>query len=249
MQIGIITAMPEESAALLHCAASWDKQTFGSLTGYCFRHGSHTIVLIQGGMGFDNAARAAETLLANFTPELLISTGFCGAVAPQLQVGDTVVACEYGIAGSTALESVPVPLLPITREFAHQQATAGARTFSSLFVSTPSVMNKNAVARLIPADAPFPIVEMESAAIAIVAVEHNIPYLAIRTVSDPRSEELDFSLDEFCDSQMQLRIPKVLLTILKRPRIIPQLMRLAKNSKTAAASLTTAFSSLLPSLH
>jgi adenosylhomocysteine nucleosidase len=81
---------------------------------------------------------------------------------------------------------------------------------------------------------------MESAAIAIVAVENGIPFCGIRAVSDPFDEELGFSLDEFCDQRMRIRIPRVLLTIARKPRIIPQLIRLARNSRVAGASLSQA---------
>jgi adenosylhomocysteine nucleosidase len=86
---------------------------------------------------------------------------------------------------------------------------------------------------------------MESAAIARVAAEHGIPFIGLRTVSDPFDEELGFTLDEFCDDQLRIRIPKVLLTIVRKPRIIPQLIRLARNSRVAGASLSHAVGGLL----
>jgi adenosylhomocysteine nucleosidase len=101
-------------------------------------------------------------------------------------------------------------------------------------------MHKKQLAALLPAAAPYPVVEMESAAIALVAVENGIPFSAIRTVSDPFDEELAFSLDEFCDDRMRIRILRVLLTVARKPRIIPQLLRLAGNSRVAAASLSQA---------
>jgi adenosylhomocysteine nucleosidase len=89
------------------------------------------------------------------------------------------------------------------------------------------------------------VVEMESAAIALVAGENGIPFVALRTVSDPFGEELGFALDEFCDDRMRIRIPKVLFTIARKPRIIPQLIRLARNSRVAATSLSLAMERFL----
>jgi len=95
---------------------------------------------------------------------------------------------------------------------------------------------------------PCPVVEMESAAIALVAAESGIPLIGLRSVSDPAGEELGFSLDEFCDSRLRIRPWRVLLTILRKPRIIPQLIRLAGNSRIAAGSLTAAMKELLARL-
>jgi adenosylhomocysteine nucleosidase len=101
-------------------------------------------------------------------------------------------------------------------------------------------MLKSRLAARLPSAAPYPVVEMESAAIAIIAVENGIPFCGIRAVSDPFDEELGFSLDEFCDKKMRIRIPKVLLAIARKPRIIPQLFRLSRNSRVAAESLSQA---------
>jgi adenosylhomocysteine nucleosidase len=88
---------------------------------------------------------------------------------------------------------------------------------------------------------------MESGAIAIIAAEQNIPLLAIRAVSDSAAEELGFSIDEFCDSGLRrIRPYKVLLTVLRKPWIVPQLVRLAISSRRATEGLTSSLARLFP---
>jgi adenosylhomocysteine nucleosidase len=171
---------------------------------------------------------------------MIVSAGFCGGVSPELQVGDVVVATELTVVSEKGLDDVPVEITAFSRDFVASQAAEGRRVFGGLFASTPVIMHKKQLAALLPAAAPYPVVEMESAAIALVAVENGIPFSAIRTVSDPFEEELTFSLDEFCDDRMRIRILRVLLTVARKPRIIPQLLRLAGNSRVAAASLSQA---------
>jgi adenosylhomocysteine nucleosidase len=89
---------------------------------------------------------------------------------------------------------------------------------------------------------------MESAAIAMIAAENGIPFVGIRSVSDPADEELGFALDEFCDGQMRIRIHRVLYTVMKKPRIIPQLFRLARNSRIAGTELSKAVKGFLASV-
>jgi adenosylhomocysteine nucleosidase len=134
------------------------------------------------------------------------------------------------------------------RNFVVRQSPTGARVFASLFAGTQSIMAKKELAPLLPTGAPYPVVEMESSAIAIVAVENGIPFLGIRTVSDPADEELGFSLEEFTDHHLRIRPHRVALTILRKPWIIPQLIRLARNSRIAAGSLSQALARLLASL-
>lgn len=248
MKIGIIAAMPEEAGAIVRCASSLVKEIIGNRTCYRFLHGKHAVLVMQAGMGFDNAARSAETIIDSFAPDLLLSAGFCGGIAPELQVGDTVVASGFVIASGATVQQVPIELPAFTRKPVKELTDHGKRAFESLFVSTPTVMNKAAIAKLLPDQASFPVVEMESAAIALIAVENKIPFLAIRTVSDPRNEELQFSIEEFCDAQLNISIPKVLLTLFKRPQILPQLLRLARYSRTAGLSLGTSVEILLSTI-
>jgi adenosylhomocysteine nucleosidase len=245
MLIGIVVAMPEEARAIARCASSPAQETIANRPCHRFTLNGNQIVLMQGGMGFDNAAHAAEALIAAFTPDILISAGFCGAVAAELQVGDCAVACGLAIIENKTVAPVPIDLARHSRELAQRLADKGKRSSQSLFVSTPTTMNKNAIAALLPEKAPLPVVEMESGAIALIAAGQKIPFMAVRTVSDPRHEELQFTLEEFCNKQLAISIPKVLWTIARRPAIIPQLLRLARYSTIAADSLAVAIGTLL----
>jgi adenosylhomocysteine nucleosidase len=146
------------------------------------------------------------------------------------------------------VQQIPVEVAAAALNFVARQSAAGIRVFASLFAGTQSIMAKREIAPLLPLGAPCPVVEMESAAIAIVAGENGIPFLGIRTVSDPADEELGFSLEEFTDSHMRIRPHRIALTILRKPWIMPQLIRLARNSRIAADSLSHAVARLLASM-
>ena len=245
MKIGIITAMPEETAAIIRALGQTQKKISNSRTLYQAQMAGHEIVVAESGMGFVNATTAARQLISELRPDLVISAGFCGGIAEGLLVGDAVVATALTIVSEKGLQEVTVTIPSCSHDYVSRQAAEGQRVYAGLFATTTAIMPKNRLAALLPADAPFPVVEMESAAIARLAGEKGIPFVGLRTVSDPSDEELGFSLDEFCDEQMRIRIPRVLLTIARKPRIIPQLIRLARNSRIAAASLSHAMERLL----
>jgi adenosylhomocysteine nucleosidase len=67
-------------------------------------------------------------------------------------------------------------------------------------------------------------------------------------VSDGADEELGFSLDEFVDEEMKVRLWRVLKAVARKPRIIPQLLRLAGNVKQAGNNLTDALVRVLGDL-
>lgn len=245
MKIGIITAMPEEFRAVANSLGTATAMPLGDIRGERFRLSGHEFLLVESGMGFSNAAMAAEMLVRDGHPDLMVTTGFCGGVAPELLAGDIVVAKEIIIANEDGFEAIPIPLSSIGQNFVAHQAADGKHVVGGTFISTSVITSKKRLVGMLPGTYPNPVVEMESGAIAMVAAENNIPLLAIRAVSDSAAEELGFSLDEFCDPDMRrIRIHKVLLTVLRKPRIIPQLARLSRSSRRAAESLTATLSCL-----
>lgn len=249
MKIAIIAAMPGEFQAVAAGIDSSGAAIAGALRTMRYLTGKHEILLVESGIGFSNAARAAEILVRNARPELLISTGFCGGLTAELRVGDVVVADNIVMAVENGIGEIPLQLTNQIRTFVARQRAEGRRIVEGTYVSTLKIGSKRRLAALLSDRHPNPVVEMESGAIARIAAENHIPLLAIRAVSDSASEELEFSLEEFCDPDMRrIRPYRVLLTALRKPRIIPQIVRLAHNSRIAAASLSESVEQLLAGL-
>ena len=249
MNIGIITAMPEEFRAVAKNLDTVVAAPCGSFRGGRGSFAGHEFLLVESGMGIDNAARGTEALIRAGRPDLLISAGFCGGIEPEREAGDVVVAKKILITNESGFEEIPLLLSSIGRAFVARKDAPGERVFGGTFVTATVITSKERLAKMMSGAYPNPVVEMESAAIALVAAENGIPLLAIRAVSDTAAEELEFTLDEFCDADMRrIRLYKVLLTVLRKPRIIPQLVRLGFSSRTAAKSLTAVLPRLFSSL-
>jgi len=249
MKIGIITAMPEEYRAVANSLGVAAAAQIGAFRASYFSLAGHEFLLVESGMGFTNAAKAAEMLVHDGHPDLIVTTGFCGGVAPELLAGNIVVAQEIIIANKDGFDAVPIQLSSIGQNFVARQAAEGKHVVGGTFISASVIMSKKRLTGMLSDSYSNPVVEMESGAIAMVAAENNIPLLAIRAVSDSAAEELGFSLNEFCDRDMRrIRIHKVLLTILRKPRIIPQLVRLSRSSLQAAESLTATLFRLFSSI-
>lgn len=247
MKIAVITAMHEEYRAVAACFDSAGTARAGALRSARYSTAAHEFILAESGIGFDNAAGAVEALIRDERPDLLISAGFCGGIDPGLRAGDVVVAQGIVIADGDRFEEVPVRFSAIGQSFVARQAAEGERVVGGLFISTSTITSKKQLAAKLPGNYPNPVVEMESGAIAIIAAEQSIPLLAIRAVSDSAAEELGFSIDEFCDAGLRrVRPYRVLLTLLRKPWIVPQLVRLAISSRRAAEGLTSALSRLFP---
>lgn len=243
--IGIVMAMQEEVRPVLRRLGRHCKERAGQFPLYLFQRDERQLFLIESGMGTKRAAAATAELISRAQPRLIITAGLGGAVRPGLNVGDLVLAGQVlsldkglttkiaGIANEALLramhESVPGQVL---------------RMVGGTSVTTSGIVNKRQADQQLARDIANPVLDMETSAVAEIAGRSGIPLVALRAVSDAADEELLFSLDELTDRDLNIRIGKVVMTVAKKPRILPQLIRLAKNSKLAANNLAIVLAQL-----
>lgn len=235
--IALIAALPEEIKPFLARCGIVRKELIAHFPLYRLRIGDLDLILLQSGMGPINAEAATRALLEATSPDLIINFGLGGAVAPGPQVADLVVATRLLVSDGVTFSEQNGPDLSFADEF--MARTGNSYCHRGTFITTGETMPKAALRDALPENTETPVLEMETAAIARVACEHGIPLLAIRAISDDSDEELGFTVAEFCNAELRIRPAKVLFTILKRPGIIPQLIRLARNSRQAAEALAT----------
>ena len=168
---------------------------------------------------------------------LLLNFGFAGGVLPGVGVGDLVLAERVLFLQGGRLYQVAQPDGRLGGLVADALASAPVTLFRGTFVTAAVITAKSAVAGLLESAMVHPVLEMETAALLRVAADAGIPVLAVRGVSDAADEELGFSLEEFCDAELSIRVPRVLRTIAAKPWIIPQLIRLSGNSRRAGKNL------------
>jgi adenosylhomocysteine nucleosidase len=229
--IGLIAAMPEEIAPLLRRVGNYHREKAGRRNLYRFQAGPLSACLIESGMGPRNATEGASRLIETCSPQIILNFGFAGALSPGLKVGD-IISADRLLFYHDGLFSEQQWLTSL-------QGPVGQQVKQGSFVTTSRITDKEFLAKRLPAGIRQAVVEMETAAVAKVAGTAGIPFMAIRAISDATDEELGFTLDEFCDHELNLKIWRVLLTVARKPWIIPQLIRLARNSKAAGSNLSS----------
>lgn len=150
------------------------------------------VVLVTCGVGPRAAHGAACALLEEYTPQAVILTGVSGGVAPHVEVGDLVLAeslydCASGQVG--ARYRADSDLLALARQVAGEtllRPVAGhrPRVVEGAVGTTNRPAGKRAWGEALAAEHGIVAVEMEGSAIARVCAERNVPFLAIRAVSD-----------------------------------------------------------------
>src|SRR6266568_3378196 len=89
-EIGLIAAMPEETASLLKRFPPLRSRRIKTFHYHQLHNGKRAIHLVESGMGPANAQAAARALLDLVRPGLLLSIGFTGAIRPGPRIGDLI---------------------------------------------------------------------------------------------------------------------------------------------------------------
>lgn len=120
MTIGIIGAMPEETALLAQALQNATPETRGTRN---FIHGNlsgKNVILVFSGWGKVAAASAAVTLIEKFGVNFILFTGVAGAIAVDLQIGDIIAADQLmqhdlDASGVPGIKRYEVPLLGVAK--------------------------------------------------------------------------------------------------------------------------------------
>ncbi|GAB4570554.1 MAG: 5'-methylthioadenosine/adenosylhomocysteine nucleosidase [Anaerolineales bacterium] len=94
MKIGIIGAMDEELIPIRALSHHLEKIERGNRTYWHGDMHSHQVYLTRCDPGKVNAVIATQQMLDFFTPDCLFNMGSSGALSPELEVGDLVIATD-----------------------------------------------------------------------------------------------------------------------------------------------------------
>jgi adenosylhomocysteine nucleosidase len=179
-------------------------------------------VLVCGGIGAEGARRAAEAILTLYTPRLVYSVGYAGALEPGLRVGEIITPARVIDAGDGS--SVRIP---------------GGNSVLISYKQVASPEQKSKLWQSYGAQA----VDMESAAVARAAELKTVPFKALKVISD----EFDFDLPgtgRFVDSEGRFQEAQFALYAALRPWLWRRVIRLTRNSARATKALCDCLSEI-----
>lgn len=177
------------------------------------------------------------SLAADLSSPLVISAGTCGALAPELSVGDLVLPeSVLGPAGER------VNVTPSAHAAAVKHA-GGART-GLLLTSTDAVGTPEAKADLWRFTGAM-AVDMESAAILAWASRRGCPSLVVRAVSDAARQHVPPELIGLVTPEGKLRTGRAVALALTHPRTIPHALALRRGTGRALKAVARLISALV----
>lgn len=204
----------------------FEQTAIGDLTVHQTQIGRAGVDVVMTGMGPENARRAAETAMS-VPHTFCISSGFAGALRPEHKVGDILVAQAVGQIGKSKTIESAAGL--VTR------AQQDGAKYAKIFLTSERVVGTiEEKARLAPfGDA----VDMESFAVLSAAQERNLPAVAIRAISDSFDRDLPLDFGTAIDQKGRVIAGAIVREIVRHPVMVPALIRLGRESRTAAENL------------
>jgi adenosylhomocysteine nucleosidase len=228
--IGITFALPAESSGLRRRISTLHRD--GDLFWGEIDH--HAVALVHTGVGAKNCNALLEVLLHRMRPQLIISSGFAGAVRSGLSVEDLILANNF---------SDPKLLAGAARILGERQPQV-----VKLFTATSiidSMAERAEIARASGASA----VDMETGAIANVCRAHGVPLLSLRAITDTPSQPFPAPMSVLFDiTRQRTNYGKLFAYLLREPASISGLIRFSKQIARVRDTLTDAIVGLVREL-
>ena len=202
-----------------------------------------SVLVLETGVGEANVARVLDWLLAKpklesvpYEPKLLVCAGFAGALTDALHVGDIVLAEEVvDEQGHSWRTTWPESLA----EGRWTPPLHRSRLLSAVqLVAAPAEKYQQG------AEHGACAVEMESAVFASRCTQAGIPFACVRAISDEAATPLSPALASLLRGGT-VSPWRVLTALARRPALLPELLRLARDTKRASEQLGLALGELL----
>jgi nucleoside phosphorylase len=199
---------------------------------FAFQLQTTPVVLAIAGAGAENAYRVACELIRDFSPAGVVSIGFAGGLSDTLKTGELLRAEEVIEQSTGERFRCQASLLP-AESGRRGRLLAAADVVSSVAAKRALAMRWEALA-----------VDMESGGVARAAKEQQLPFAAIKSITDAVDRSIGIDFQRCRSDDGGLSIWKVVREGITSPRGVRDLWRLACSSRRAAGNLALALCSV-----
>jgi nucleoside phosphorylase len=189
-------------------------------------------------MGPENAEVAARQLFEEASVNAAFAVGLAAGLDPRLQTGDLIVGSKVILhqrdarttQSFTCDSGLQESALAVIRHTGYRYHVGPIASVEQLVPATDEKRRLAAGSGAMAAD-------MESAAIASVASNRAIPFLAIRVILDPVDENLEVAFEQFLDERGEPRPLPLIRYVITHPLVVPRLVGLGLRTRAACTHL------------
>lgn len=219
VNVGIVVALPEELATLTPQRLQ---------RGESCRLGRAEIA--YAGAGLKNAKAAANKLVENGA-KLLVSWGCAAGLSPDANPGDLIIASQVLSPGGNFAADLSLQA-QLQGMFVDTLTAHSGKIYSS-----DVLIDLSEDKQRIHEDTEAFALDMESAAIAEVAANAELPFAIIRSIADPVTMNLPQAVKNALNSHGEVSLPKMLTHLSLHPSEIVPLIKLGLHFNAAQKTL------------
>jgi adenosylhomocysteine nucleosidase len=236
--VALFVATRWELAALRRALPVDQRLEIDGLSCFIGQQADRSYWLVHTGIGPEAAKSAASAVFNRQPMALAISTGFAGALVPAA-VGDVIVGTSVssGVLNGTwnqiaqAISCDAAVVSAVRSAIAQIGMTIRLGSVVSLSRVVCRASEKQAIGQLTGAVA----LDMESAALGMVAKKREVPFLVVRTVSDLVDQDLPLDFNLFLRPSGWVQ---GIVAMMSHPSSLIGLNRLRRQSRLASDCLT-----------
>jgi adenosylhomocysteine nucleosidase len=231
--IAVTFALPAESSEFLRHLRNQSRTDRSGIRTIRGTIDDRTVEVLHTGVGEKVCRQRVANFLRGQQFDLLISTGFAGALNDQLQVGDLLLAKNFS-----------------SVELNNRRKSFSSLPFHEVDLLTVSALIDSSEKRLEIARASgAAAVDMETEFIARACADYGIPLLSLRVISDTLDEPFPAPPNVLFDiEQQRTRFLTLARFFLAHPNRVPRLIQFAKRVAHARKILASALVALINKL-
>ena len=215
-KLAIMGAMQEEIDPLLEFFKDYKIIEYADNKYYELNYKGLDIVIAHSKIGKVFASLTASTLIQKFSCDSLLFSGVAGAINPNLNIGDLIVAtklCQHDLditvfghpfgfvpGGKVFIESSK-ELLDLAKNVAKNE---NLKVIEGIIATGDQFIHSNVTKEFIEKTFKADALEMEGASVAVVCDSLSIPFFILRAISDSANMDAGFDFDEFLQSSAKI---------------------------------------------
>jgi nucleoside phosphorylase len=253
LRLAIFSAFPQEIKRIVKNfkpAKSFERRP---LTLFFFEYAAREIILVQAGMGARNAEAALEYVFEEHKPDFVLSIGFGGALYAGASAGDLIGAARVFLIPEN-IEEKPNAALNCLDSYSLEIPGSGeiinklsgkVDIKEGCILTLGRYMKKSGIKNRLPADISFPVCDMETFFLAKLALKLELPFFAVRSITDRADEEIPPEFLRVTDESGNYSRFRALRLLLYKPQLMKDIIKIGRNSGLASNNLWHAVRSII----
>lgn len=232
--IGMIIALPSEAVRIFG-RRGWQKNGRYICRRQILPGGAELLVGLSG-MGIENA-RNTSCLLLEQGAAALVNVGISGGLDPELRPGDLIIGESFRLLDVRRILGTWHVREDVAMQAAQQLSARKSPLYSGRILSVAQPVLSVDMKRKMGEEFRSLTVDMESAGVAMAAVEAGISFFILRAVCDPLQQSVSPWLFDSLRADGSVRFQVVMGHVLRRPAAMLELLQMQHRFRTACKAL------------